>query len=74
MMINTRTTSLDIYRHHHYPHFAKTPFQSFTRHVYANSSLPFNPRLLKVTAFDSNSAKPQEQHTESAQLFQVFTQ
>ncbi|KAK1361509.1 AAA domain-containing protein [Heracleum sosnowskyi] len=77
MMMNT--TPLDIYNHLHYPHFSKphlaktlflaTPFQSSSRHVVVNSSLPFNSRLLKVRAFDSNSDKPQEQDTESAQLF-----
>ncbi|KAL8134231.1 hypothetical protein AgCh_009328 [Apium graveolens] len=76
MMMNT-TTKLDIYNHHHNPHFLKPHFAKtllsttpFQRHVYVKFSLPFNPRLLKFRAFDSNSAKPQEQHTESAQLFQ----
>ncbi|KAL1820264.1 hypothetical protein ACET3Z_015133 [Daucus carota] len=80
MLNTTRATSLDIY---HFPNFSKprlavssktlffnSPFQSFSRHVFAKSSLPFNPRLLKVRAFDSNPAKPQEQDTESAQLFE----
>lgn len=76
MMMNTRTT-LDIKPHFPKPHFAsssKTPFQSssFSRYVFAKSSrVQLNSPLLKVRASGSNSAKTQEEDTESAaQLFE----